>query len=88
MANFLLELLAGSLAEVGEVKLVEVLQELHDKDKTEDKSDYKSVLLGGMSFATGISKLTSKTKTKLDDAIVGSIKDAIEASAKNNDIEL
>lgn len=88
MANFLLELLAGSLAEVGESKLVEVLQELHDKDKTEDKSDYKSVLLGGLSFVTGISKLTSKTKSKLDDALVSSIKDAIEASAKANDIDL
>lgn len=88
MANFLLELLAGSLAEVGESKLVEVLQELHDKDKTEDKSDYKSVILGGLSFVTGISKLTSKTKSKLDDALVSSIKDAIEASAKANDIDL
>ena len=88
MANFLLELLAGSLAEVGESKLVEVLQELHDKDKTEDKSDYKSVILGGLSFVTGISKLTSKTKSKLDDALVSAIKDAIEASAKANDIDL
>ena len=44
-ANFILELLSGTLAELGESKLVEVLQELHDKDKTEDKSDYKSVLL-------------------------------------------
>lgn len=88
MANFILELVAGSLAEVGESKLVEVLQELHDKDKSEDKSDYRSVLLGGLSFCTGISKLTSKTKTKIDDALVSAIKDAIEVSAKNNDVEL
>lgn len=86
--NFLLELLAGTLTEVGESKLVEVLQQLHDKDATEDKSDYVSVLQGGLSFTTGISKLTNKTKTKLDDALVNAIKEAIETSAKNNDIDL
>lgn len=86
--NFLLELLAGTLTEVGESKLVEVLQQLHDKDTTEDKSDYISVLQGGLSFTTGISKLTNKTKTKLDDALVNAIKEAIETSAKNNDIDL
>jgi len=84
MANFILELLAGTLAEVGESKLVEVLQELHDKDQ----EDYKSVLYGGLSFVTGISKLTSKTKTKIDDALVAAIKDAIETSAKLNGVEL
>ena len=88
MANFILELVASSLAEVGESKLIEVLQELHDKDKTEDKSDYVSVLQGGLSFCTGISKLTSKTKTKIDDALVSAIKDAVEVSAKNNNIDL
>lgn len=86
--NFLLEVLAGTLAEIGESKLVEVLQELHDKDKTEEKSDYKSVLLGGLSFVVGISKLTTKTKTKIDDALVSAIKDAIETSALANNIEL
>jgi len=86
--NFLLELLAGSLAELGESKLVEVLQELHDKDESEGKSDYRSILLGGLSFVTGISKLTTKTKTKIDDALVAAIKDAIETSAAANDIEL
>ena len=88
MANFILELLAGTLAEVGELKLVEVLQEMHDKDTSEDKSDYRSVLFGGLSFATGIGKLTSKTKTKIDDALVSAIRDAIEISAKNNGVEL
>lgn len=86
--NFLIELLASTLAEVGESKLVEVLQELHDKDNSEDKSDYKSVLLGGLSFVVGISKLTSKTKTKIDDALVNAIREAIEASALANDVEL
>lgn len=86
--NFLVELLASTLAEVGESKLVEVLQDLHDKDKTEDKSDYKSALLGGLSFVTGIIKLTSKTKTKIDDALVNAIKEAIEASAEANGVEL
>jgi uncharacterized protein (UPF0210 family) len=86
--NFLLELLADTLATIGESKLVEVLQDLHEKDTTDDKSDYKSVLFGGLSFVTGISKLTDKTKTKIDDALVNAIKEAIEASAAANDVEL
>lgn len=86
--NFILELLSGTLAELGESKLVEVLQELHDKDKTEGKTDYRSVILGGLSFVVGISKLTTKTKTKIDDALVSAIKDAIETSALANGIEL
>ena len=87
-SNFILELLSGTLAEIGESKLVEVLQELHDKDKTPGKTDYKSALLGGLSFTTGISKLVTKTKTKLDDALVNAIVSAIHESADNNNIEL
>lgn len=83
-SNFLLELLAGTLAEVGESKLVDVLQDLHDKDE----EGYKSAILGGMSFVIGISKLTNKTKTKIDDALVNAIREAIETSAELNGIEL
>ena len=86
--NVLLELLSGTLATLGESKLEEVLQELHDNDKTEGKTDYKSVVFGGQSFVTGISKLTTKTKTQIDDAIVSAISDAIQASAKQNGIGL
>lgn len=87
-SNFILELLAGTLAELGESKLVEVLQQLHDKDTSINKAKYKSVLFGGLSFVTGISQLTDKTKSKIDDALVQSIREAIEASADLNNIEL
>lgn len=83
-ANFILELLAGTLAELGESKLVEVLQSLHDKDP----QGYKSAIFGGLSFVTGISKLTDKTKTKIDDALVNAIREAIEISAEANGIKL
>jgi len=86
--NFLLELLSGALASVGESKLVEVLQQLHDNDKTEGKTDYKSVILGGYSFVTGIVRFTDKTSSKIDDAIVASLREAIETSAGNNGIKL
>lgn len=82
--NFLLELLASTLAEVGESKLVEVLQSLHDKDL----QGYKSALFGGLSFVEGITKLTDKSKTKIDDALVNAIREAIEESAKLNNIKL
>lgn len=83
-SNFFLELLAGTLAEVGELTLVELLQELHDKDP----DGYKSAIYGGISFVTGISKLTTRTKTKIDDAFVNAIKDAVETSAAANGLEL
>mgnify|MGYP000945241427 CR=1 FL=1 len=86
--NFFLELFAGALETLGESKLVEVLQDLHDNDKTEDKSDYKSVIFGGYSFVTGIVKFTDRTKTKIDDAIVVSLREAIKASAAANGVEL
>jgi len=86
--NFLLELLSGALASIGESKLVEVLQTLHDNDKTPGKTDYRSVILGGYSFVVGISKLTDSTKTKIDDAIVSSLKEAIETSAAANGVTL
>jgi hypothetical protein len=87
-SNFLLELLSGTLSTLGESKLVDVLQELYDNDKTEGKTDYKSAVFGGQSFVTGISKLTTKTKTQIDDAIVTAISEAIQASAKQNAIAL
>lgn len=82
--NFLLELLAGTLAEVGESKLVELLQELHDKNPVA----WKSVIHGGLSFVTGIAQLTDKSKTKIDDALVNAIKEAVETSAAANGLKL
>lgn len=83
-SNFLLELLSGTLAEIGESKLVEVLQDLHDKNPVA----WKSVIHGGLSFATGISQLTDKSKTKIDDALVNAIKEAVETSAAANGLEI
>lgn len=84
----ILELLSGALGTLGESKLIEVLQKLHDKDTTVGKTDYKSAILGGWSFVTGISKLVSTTKTKIDDAILAALKDAIQESASANGVIL
>ena len=86
--EILLGTLTGALATIGESKLMEVLQELHDKDETPEKEQYKSVILGGASFCSGISALVKKSKTGIDDAILQSIKDAVTMSAAANGIEL
>lgn len=84
----ILEWLSGALSTLGESKLIEVLQQLHDKDTTAGKTHYKSVILGGWSFVTGIGTLVSSTKSKIDDAILASLKDAIQQSALANGVTL
>ena len=88
MANALVEFFASALGAAGESKLIEVLQELHDTDTTVNKDQYKSVILGGYSFAVGIKKLTDKTKTKIDDALRLAVQEAVETSAATNGISL
>ena len=87
-SNFLLELLSGALGSAGESKLLEVLQQLHDNDKTTEKTDYKSAIIGGYSFCVGISKLVTASKTKIDDSILTALQEAITESAKANGVKL
>lgn len=84
MNNFLLELLSGTLASIGESKLVEALQLLHDKNRVA----YEAAIKGGHAFAVAMEAITDSSKTKIDDAIVASIKEAIETSAAANGVEL
>jgi len=84
MKETLIALLSASIESIGESKLIEVLQKLHDTDQAK----YKSVLLGGYSFAVGMASLAEKSKTPLDDMVVNAVKDAIVTSAAANGIEL
>ncbi len=82
--DFLLNMLAGTLASVGETKLVEVLQQLHDKDAVQ----YEAAIRGGHSLVLALLPVVVKTGTKIDDAIVNALDEAIKTSATANGIEL
>lgn len=80
--DFLINSLTGALQTVGESKLQELLQDLHDSNIT----DYEATIAAGRALLLHLAPLVAKSKTKVDDAIVGALNDAIEASAKANTV--
>ena len=84
MKEFLLNFVASSLESIGESKLVEVLQKLHDSNRDQ----YLAALLGGRALVFALDPLADTTKTQIDDAIISSLKDAINRSALANGIDL
>lgn len=81
--NFLVELFSKTIADAGESKLKEVLQNLHDQNEAE----YKAAIYGGHALVKRLRPLVEKSKTSIDDAVLGAIDDAINESAKANGIE-
>ena len=84
MKELLLNMLSSTLETVGEGKLVEILQDLYEKDR----NTYLAALLGGRAFALAVAPLAEKTKSPIDNVILSSINDAISTSAANNGIDL
>lgn len=82
--EFLLSTLSGALTTVGESKLEEVLQQLHDKDPIQ----YEAAIKGGNALVIALLPCVAKTGTKIDDAIVNALADAIKVSASANNIIL
>jgi hypothetical protein len=78
--DFLLNTLSSSLETIGETKLVEVLQQLHDKNPEQ----YQAAILGGQALVTALLPIVSKTGTKIDDAIVKALSEAIATSSSLN----
>lgn len=83
-SNFFVNLFSGTIAEAGESKLVEVLQQLHDSDL----ESYKAAIYGGQALVSKLSPVVAGTGTEIDDAILQAISEAIETSAADNGIEL
>lgn len=83
MKELLLNLLSSSLETIGESKLVEVLQKLHDKNP----GQYKVAILGGLQLVLALEPVVLSTGTKIDDAIIKALKEAINTSAINNKAE-
>ncbi len=78
--EILLNALSISLEAIGETKLVEVLQKLHDADEFQ----YWEAIKGGRVIVNSLSPLIAKSKTPIDDALINSLRDAIETSAAAN----
>jgi len=85
MANFkevLLSALSETLELVGQTKLVETLQLLHDKDEVQ----YWNAIDGGRGLVNALAPILAKTKNNIDDAIIQGLAEAIELSASSNAI--
>lgn len=83
-SDFLLNALSGTLTTLGESKLEEVLQQLHDKNRLE----YEAAIKGGNALVIALLPCVVKTGTKIDDAIVNALADAIKISALANNVIL
>lgn len=84
VGELIISSLAGPLETIASAKLQELFDKLHDKNPDGLAPTLKSLHIGAMELKT----LTDKTKTKIDDAIVDAMIDAVEASADKYDIEL
>lgn len=76
----ILNLFSATIESIGESKLVDLLQQLHDKSPIE----YQAAISGGRVLIAALLPLVTKTKTSLDDAILGALDEAIKTSAEKN----
>ena len=76
----LLSALLPTLESIGESALLDALQQLRAKDVVA----YKSAIDGGLALVSGLTPITSKSKTPIDDAILVSIGSSLESSKTTN----
>ena len=60
--------------------MVDLLQELHDTNPAQ----YKAAIQGGKALVSVLQPIVSGTKTKIDDAIINALAEALNQSAINN----
>ncbi len=82
--DFLVNLFSAALQTAGESKLIEILQDLHDSNP----DDYKAAITGGHALVKHLVPLVTKSKSKIDDAIINALDDAINQSAAANGVDL
>lgn len=80
--EFLLNTLSGALETAGGMKLIEVLQKLHDKNPEK----YNIAIQSGHDFVAALLPIVEASKTKIDDGIVGALEEAINTSAETNGV--
>jgi hypothetical protein len=76
--------LVGQIEQLGEIALIDVLQNFHDKNP----ELYKASIKAGHAFITPLLEFVNETKGKLDDGFADAIHNAIDTSAANNGIDL
>lgn len=84
IGEILLSALTPVLESVGESKLVDLLQQLHDHHP----ETYQSTIKSGYLFAKQLQTVVTSSTSKIDDAIVQAIVESIEASALANNVTL
>lgn len=84
IGEILLGALVPTITTIGQVKLVELLDQFHDKDPEHHKATCQSLWIG----LTQLAVLVDKTKTNIDNAVVDALLGAIQQSANKYDIEL
>lgn len=84
LKEILLSTLTATLETVGESKFIDVLQELHDKNPDQ----YKAVVIAGHGMVTTLLPFVTKTGTKIDDAILNALGEAIKTSADMNGLKI
>lgn len=84
ISELLIGLLSGAIDQIGQSKLVEVL----DKLQATSPEDYKSAIFGGHSLVKRLKPLVEKTGTKIDDLIIGALHEALHTSAKKYGLTL
>lgn len=84
MKEQLLILFAGAFEAIGESKLIEALQELHDKHPLQYEAAVKNLSVG----IKALLPLVQTTKTPIDNIFLSALNDAVETSAKNNNVKI
>lgn len=84
MKEFFLNLLSTTLETVGESSLITILQKLHDTDLPK----YKAAIFAGEALVDALLPYVTNSKTKIDDAFIKSLGEAVHQSALNNSIQL
>ena len=79
--NIFARLFSGTVGNIGESKLVRVLQTLHDTNP----ESYALAIEGLNVFVEAITPIIEATETKIDDNLIDSLKDAVEKSSKDNE---
>jgi len=80
--DFLVKAVLPIVQAVGQSKLIEVLQKLHDTDNEK----YQATVIAGHAFIKPLIAVVANTENTIDDGLVAAINEAIEESAKANGV--
>lgn len=80
--NFIVQLFAGAIAEAGQAKLEEVLEDLANSNP----ADFDATVRAGHAFIEHIKPLVEKSKTNVDDVFVNAIEQSVNNAAANHGI--